>query len=82
MTIFWRFAIHLSEKWFATMGELEDIRGMAPTTTLSSLSAAEIRIEVQEMREFRKNLLASPKEAKRFLDAVHKASGVKKRGQQ
>ena len=55
---------------------------MAPTTTMNSLSAAEIQAEVREMREFRKKLLASPKEAKKFLDAVHKASGVKKRGRQ
>lgn len=55
---------------------------MAPTTTMNSLSAAEIQAEVREMREFRKKLLASPKEAKKFLDAVHKASGVKKHGRQ
>jgi len=55
---------------------------MAPTTMMNSLSAAEIQAEVREMREFRKKLLASPKAAKKFLDAVHKASVVKKRGRQ
>ncbi len=53
---------------------------MSPVAIINSLSAEEIQVEVRKMREFRKNLLASPKEAKKFLDAVHKASGLKKRG--
>jgi len=48
---------------------------MSPITTINSLSAAEIRTEVKEMRAFAKELAASKTKARKFFDAVRKACG-------